>query len=433
MNVLGFTRLPLRARFLLWQLAVLAPLLLTAIVGQFYLLPRLVEPLRDISDEVTEEVIQVKDLQVFLLMAGMPVNDYLIHRRRSEVGRFKFHQSRVDQGFEEARHAPFGEAGERQLVESAWLEWQKAKQLATELLRQPAPNVAPHDIARMEAFDADIERAVQLLEDIYNKARLEIKEAQAESDAARARAVWLTVIAFSVALVASLLIGYLLARCIISGLEALGMGAAAVAAGQPVEPIQTNGGHEFARLVESFNTMAERVRAHDAALQKLAVHDELTGLENRRAFFARLDGELKRVGRYHHPLALMMLDIDHFKAVNDTYGHAAGDAVLRRLAEIMEKNIRPFDQVARYGGEEFVILVPETTIEGALAGAERLRMAVADTPFHIEQGKTIDVTVSIGVAACPRDADTGEGLIKAADDSLYQAKRGGRNRVRKYS
>jgi diguanylate cyclase (GGDEF)-like protein len=156
--------------------------------------------------------------------------------------------------------------------------------------------------------------------------------------------------------------------------------------------------------------------------------DGLTGLPNRAAFDERLEVEARRFHRYRRPMALLVLDLDHFKAVNDTYGHPTGDAVLQRVADLLRANTRDPDIPARYGGEEMVVILPETMLRPAIEVAERIRTAVEATRFDHE-GRSIDLTVSIGVSACPECVDDPADLLRAADDALYEAKRDGRNRV----
>ncbi|TAN49699.1 MAG: diguanylate cyclase [Betaproteobacteria bacterium] len=166
-----------------------------------------------------------------------------------------------------------------------------------------------------------------------------------------------------------------------------------------------------------------------AQVQEQARTDALTGLSNRGEFQRQLQVEEERSRRYSRSFSLLMLDIDHFKTVNDSYGHQAGDEVLRALAARLREQVRPVDHVARYGGEEFVVILPETTGEGAFALAERLRTAVADTAVPATDGQTIRVTISIGIASFPADAGSGMAMIAAADAALYAAKQGGRNRT----
>ena len=165
----------------------------------------------------------------------------------------------------------------------------------------------------------------------------------------------------------------------------------------------------------------------DHRLQMLAYVDPLSGVLNRRSFLDLSGKEESRGRRRNYHIAVMMVDIDHFKQVNDTYGHASGDAVIRGLAEICARALRPSDLVARYGGEEFVISLPETGIDQARVVAERLRASVADAIIPTGTGG-VRFTVSIGVAICSRRASLADAM-RRADEALYAAKRNGRNRV----
>jgi diguanylate cyclase (GGDEF)-like protein len=160
--------------------------------------------------------------------------------------------------------------------------------------------------------------------------------------------------------------------------------------------------------------------------ERLATIDGLTGLLNRRAFNAQLDARLREAQRYRKPLSLLLLDIDHFKKVNDTHGHPAGDAVLCGVAQVVKKQARETDFVARYGGEEIALVLPETDSTGARAIAERVRTAVAHARHQTESG-SLQVTLSIGVSTWP--ASEPETLLEDADKALYRAKQAGRNRV----
>jgi len=162
--------------------------------------------------------------------------------------------------------------------------------------------------------------------------------------------------------------------------------------------------------------------------QQLAITDALTGLYNRRGLFELGHREVERALRFQRPLAAVMIDIDHFKRVNDRYGHAAGDEVLRVLADRMRSNVREIDIVGRYGGEEFVILLPENSLKVALQVAERVRQGIVDSPIPFE-GRWIKITVSLGVAAASQETRDLAALIEKADRALYGAKRSGRDRV----
>lgn len=162
-------------------------------------------------------------------------------------------------------------------------------------------------------------------------------------------------------------------------------------------------------------------------IYRLTILDGLTGIHNRRFLLEFLEREIARAARHDRPLALAMVDLDHFKVVNDTYGHLAGDSVLKAVARLMETEVRREELLARYGGEEFALVLPETTSAGATAFCERLRETIADHSFLFDD-QEIRVTVSIGVAGLAPGADIAA-LIRAADQQLYNAKKRGRNRV----
>ena len=162
--------------------------------------------------------------------------------------------------------------------------------------------------------------------------------------------------------------------------------------------------------------------------ERLATTDGLTSLANRRTFQSRAAQALAQARRYGRACAVLITDIDHFKAVNDTYGHPAGDVVLRGVAQMLREQARDTDVVARYGGEEFAVVMPETDLRGALVIAERLREAVAARSFQTELGP-VRVTLSVGLAASPQDGTEMDALVQLADACLYRAKREGRNRV----
>lgn len=168
-------------------------------------------------------------------------------------------------------------------------------------------------------------------------------------------------------------------------------------------------------------------------VEELSITDGLTGLYLLRYFRQRLKEEFYRAERTHGQLSLMILDIDHFKRINDTYGHPAGDMVLTAVAERVLSNARKVDLTARYGGDEFVILLPDTAAEEALLLAERLHQAVSNEPVILTNKSSINMTVSIGVATYPTHAAAIDELIKRADEALYWIKSHGRNRIRLYS
>jgi two-component system cell cycle response regulator len=188
-----------------------------------------------------------------------------------------------------------------------------------------------------------------------------------------------------------------------------------------------------ARVVLVATDIDERVRLYQE-VQRLANIDSLTACNNRRHFLYLADQQIQLAVRYKHPLSLLMLDIDHFKAVNDRFGHQVGDQILASLAQLCLKNLRSVDIFGRYGGEEFLALLPETPLERALIAAGRLRSKIEQMKTNIETGE-LSITVSIGISIVDHEngiSSTIDDLISKADHALYEAKAAGRNCIRAY-
>ena len=242
-----------------------------------------------------------------------------------------------------------------------------------------------------------------------------------------------------------LLIGlcaYLLGLSIVRPLVRLTKGADKVAAGDLEVDLPVLSRSEVGYLTQVFNHMVARLRkgreqlaaANEALTEKnkeleiLSVTDSLTGLYNRKHLMESLTGEIGRSTRYERPFSLLIIDIDHFKKFNDTYGHLAGDEVLRKMGEVFRESIRGCDYAARYGGEEFVIVMPEIGRDQGVQAAERIRASVAKEKIDAS-GNSVTVTISVGVASFPEHGDDAQTIISKADTALYQAKRRGRDRV----
>jgi diguanylate cyclase (GGDEF)-like protein len=180
-------------------------------------------------------------------------------------------------------------------------------------------------------------------------------------------------------------------------------------------------------------SLQDQLRAAKGQLERLSITDGLTGLYNHRHFEERLAEEFRRSQRYGDPVSLMMLDLDHFKEVNDRFGHPFGDRVLREAAELIRTSIRDPDICARYGGEEFAIILPKTHLQGALAVAERMFKSLRAKRYAVDcagEPSVLAVTASVGIATFPsKDVSSPELLVKLADEALYRAKRGGRNTI----
>jgi len=179
------------------------------------------------------------------------------------------------------------------------------------------------------------------------------------------------------------------------------------------------------RLREAFTALADRV----ADTWRLATIDPLTGIANRQAVLGRVDEEIARAARYHHPLSVVMVDLDHFKRLNDSHGHQAGDVVLRHVARLLEENVRLVDMAGRYGGEEFLMVLPETDPDAAASLAEKLRRIIGGSIVRLPNGELVTVTMSAGVAGGPGEVLSADMLVRDSDAALYSAKALGRNQV----
>ena len=182
------------------------------------------------------------------------------------------------------------------------------------------------------------------------------------------------------------------------------------------------------RTILKFITGGNIEGQYHEEIYRLMTIDGLTQVHNKRYFDEMLEREVSRAQRYQRNFALIVFDVDHFKEVNDNYGHLAGDAVLRQLGTMIAARVRRDDIVARTGGEEFAILTPEVDSMGAIELAQELRAQIEKTPFHFES-TVISVTISVGVAQWNEQIETVDALVRIADERLYQAKRQGRNRV----
>jgi diguanylate cyclase (GGDEF)-like protein len=187
---------------------------------------------------------------------------------------------------------------------------------------------------------------------------------------------------------------------------------------------------ELGLVAAGLNNMAAKLAASYEELEKYSYHDHLTGCLNKRKLDEDISRELSRANRYGEVFSLLLLDLDHFKQVNDRYGHQAGDEVLKQVVSRVASQLRTADSLYRYGGEEFIIILPHTERGGALTVAERIRRNIGNTDIRLSCDQFVAVTVSIGIAVCPEDAEEdADQLIEIADKCVYRAKEQGRNRV----
>jgi diguanylate cyclase (GGDEF)-like protein len=269
----------------------------------------------------------------------------------------------------------------------------------------------------------------------------------AQRDRAEVFEAWLKLLQLFLLLAAGLtllvgVVAYWMGRSIVTPLNSLIAAADGIARGDLSVQLRGAPSGEIGHLTRVFNMMTDRLRRSHAEVQAanralqvqnqlletLAITDSLTGLYNRKKLDDILADQFARFRRNHRPFAVLMLDLDNFKSINDNHGHVAGDEVLANVAAILKQSVRNIDHVARYGGEEFVVVLVETALDAALDIAERIR-SVVEIPRFGARNKLISVTVSLGVAHSREDDDGPEEALARADHALYEAKRAGRNQV----
>jgi two-component system cell cycle response regulator len=318
------------------------------------------------------------------------------------------------------------------VLNSAYAEWQQMQGLCKSILGPPTTqqdSVAPVVAQQYKALNDHAMRSDAALDRLYE---IYINDSRDKYESVKAideRTMPLILLLFITSLAINAIAIIFIIRSVVIPTHLLARAAHTYAQGSLAYRIPLDSKNEIGELARTFNYMAEKLESNYTVLKDMAIRDGLTGMLNHHEFQKRLLWEVKRAGRYKRGLSLLMMDIDHFKTLNDTYGHQAGDTVLKAMGEYLRNAIRSSDEAARYGGEEFALIMPETPAETAFITAQRIGAEIARLPITIAEGVTVNVTMSIGVATFPRDAATKEELIAAADHRMYHAKNLGRDRV----
>ena len=403
------------------------PLAASAVAGYVILKRGVVDELQDIASRQRNAIDPIQRLRLLIWEASPPLDEYMDEGDPRRPAEYRVARQRVEAAFATV-HAQLATDPEmRQLVERARDDWTAADRLATEALSVRRAPGDPHGEELMDAFDGLIASSVDKLGAVYGNVAGIL---QADHDAAIAayeRAEWLAVAAAIVSLVAILAGISIIGRVMSGSVERLVEGAQRFAAGDRNHRIEVRVPPELNQVAQEFNRMIGRIHESEDALADLAQRDGLTRLLNRRAFDSALTEAFARRQRMGESFALLLYDLDHFKRVNDTHGHAAGDEVLRAASQAISSELRPFDRLFRTGGEEFAAILFGVDAATALAIAERLRAKVAARPVAIE-GNAIITTASGGIAL-PDAHSTPATLYQAADSALYRAKSEGRDRV----
>jgi len=405
----------------------LVPLALSAVGGFILLDMGVIRPFSDVAYRQRYDILPVQNLRLLILETAPSIDDYVELKDYRSLDAYRAQRQKVEREFSTVSTALKDDPSVQDMLERARADWVSADRHASSLISDRAPVATPEDFENQRLYQDEIAAANDKLTAVHERLDAELKGDHDTAVRAYEHAIWIAGIAALLALQMVFLGVYIIGRIMTSSVDRLVKGASRFAKGDRSHRIEIAIPPELQRVAEEFNHMIGRIHDSEQALSMLAHEDSLTKLGNRRAFdeaFAEVSARHRRFGE---ETALLAVDIDHFKRVNDTYGHSAGDRVLSMIADIMTQNIRPFDKVFRIGGEEFVAILPGADSFGAVDVAERLREIIASTRFETGSG-ALSLSVSIGVATT-RQTTEPAALLEAADAALYRAKETGRNRV----
>jgi diguanylate cyclase (GGDEF)-like protein len=425
-KVSGWKERSLRSWIALGMTIAIVPLAVSALTG--YLFSRgVTASLQDVAARQREQIDPIQRLRLLLVEAGTPLDAFVDEGDPREPAAYRAVREKIEVLFTTVHNRLRTDPELPALVERARDDWTAADRVAGEALSVRRPRGDPRGAELMDRFHGLTGSAIDKLGAVYDDLATDLRN---DHDAALGdveRADWLAAAAAVVSALAVLAGVMVIGRVISGSVERLVTGAERFASGDRDHRIDVQIPRELHRVANEFNRMIERIHASEDVLADAARRDGLTLLLNRRAFDEEVGGMLARQQRFGERFALLVLDLDHFKQINDRHGHGAGDEVLRVASRALSDQLRPFDRLFRIGGEEFAALLPGADDAAGGLAAERLRKAVATHPVTVEGG-LIEPTVSVGVAAAWAECapDT---LLKAADAALYRAKAEGRNRV----
>lgn len=415
-------------RFTLSAVMMLIPLVVL-VVFQYSIFNVTMKRLNEVVDHAFYELNLISRLQHSMHMAVMAPNDYLVHGNRNER---KNYESVVrDVTADMKRLSEYIDAypheREDELMQQLQQQWQLLDQMSRSILASPSPMANSKLAGEMEVLDGISDNLAATLDYLHEAVVIEVKHYEGEARELRTLMIALIFGGATITAILILWLNNMLARSVLEPICCLKAAAARVGKGEYDTRLQWSRGDEIGELSRSFDEMTDSLDVAHSELERLSRKDGLTGILNRREFDRLFRKEFNRSERYSKTLSMILIDLDHFKEINDSHGHQVGDSVLRTVVTVIEKTIRDVDQFARYGGEEFVLLLPETSAREAMMLATRLCGLVGTTEFRNRSGDCFKVTISAGVSSYPEHESSERDLLLAADQALYRAKRNGRN------
>ena len=419
----------LRTSLLISMLLTLLPLLLSAVLGYYVLNHTVIADYRDIASRHRMQIDPLRRLQVAMLQAEHPFVEYLATGKQENLRLYRTMIGEVEADFVQLSKQLQTDDTLSKLLASTQEDWRGLEQSVTDILAFKDSGNSVRQTEAMSRFDSFQAAATNKLGTMHTLIETELAKDYQDAAFGYERSKWVAGIAGAVSLM--LMAGGILmfTRNIMSSIDRLVEGVELFASGSREHVVKVQVPREMKKVAEEFNKMIKVIQVSEGKLADQARRDELTGLLNRRAFDEFMANAYARLQRHGEKVALIALDIDHFKKVNDTYGHGAGDRVLSVVARTLLESVRNIDGAFRCGGEEFSIVLPGADAAAAKITADRIRAAVEGLAVNVDN-QTLKVTVSLGVALATTPA---EGLPldmqKRADTALYEAKDSGRNRV----
>jgi diguanylate cyclase (GGDEF)-like protein len=407
------------------------PLAVSAVLGHLLVSRGVMASFADVAARQRTQVAPAYRLRSALIEAIEPVDDFVVDGDPANPLAYRLARQQIESTYAELVKHLGDQPAIRTVLERSREDWTAADRAATELISVRSAAGDPQGAARMQRFHGLIGAAVDKMTAVSTDLEVVLAHDHDQALLFYERSDWLAGIAAGISLLAMIAGVVTIGRIVAASVDRLVEGAARFAAGDRDHRIDIQLPPELHSVANEFNRMIVRVHESESMLTDLAHRDRLTSLPNRRAFDDKLTEMFARMQRLSEPASLLMIDIDHFKRINDTHGHAAGDDVLRAVARVMAAEVRLVDSLFRIGGEEFAAILCGTGLDGAELTAERLRRAVAAEAITVT-GKTaavtVPVTISVGVVPTTR-VSTPVTLVATADAALYRAKAEGRNRV----
>ena len=422
-------KLSVKTRLAIAMGAMFVPLVVLAGGALFYF-ERGISAFEKIENQSLEDLFPVANLESLIIETSSPVKDYMTNGDYAAQTRFLRSSQEIEQTFTALLAVSSNLPEKKILLQASYRQWQQALVVGKTVFAYHHPATNPRAVQAAEGFYERNFQAVSSLDRLYKiLTHFQIAETLNQAEKAKRKVRAIVVVAFLLGAGVAIVTSTIVVRSIVQPLSVLEKGVAHLGNGDFSHRINLTNQDELGQLAVAFNLMIAKLEQSQTALKNLATLDELTGVYNRREFNLQLKNELERSGRYGHCFTLLLLDIDYFKKLNDTYGHQAGDLALRKIAALFKQEFRDLDRVSRYGGEEFIVILPETLSATAYVVAERIRQLISTHAIPIDKNQTVNVTVSGGLATFPKDGIEAKSLIHCADQALYAAKYSGRNQI----